>query len=442
MQGIARIGERGVAVMEGPRVRCAVVLAMLVLLLAVSAGCIGGPDAVADRDIVVLKLGSDGTPQWTRTVDTGQDDGAEDLVELPGGGFAIAARNGSDPRHPARPRFIRLSPDGTVAWDRFDPEGFDTARAVVPTGDGGTAVLTGNGTVVRFDPEGRTLWARATGISGAQALLPLADGGFVAGGRITYHTSTNITVPPTPDDPVRSLVRRVLGETPNPSTAVPVTAGIFAGEEGMAVRLSADGGTVWEGRYGEGGLDSAQSLVESPDGTGLLLVGYGAMPGANATAGVPLLALRLAPDGMPLPATQLGTAAFPAGVRTGPGGYRVLYRTARPTVDFPRGSVVDAALDRDGRVLERRSIGASTAVTWTADGGYFSVGIPFGEGESGYGDTTSTRAAASTFRALRFDSTGALVRDQALPTGLISQVKKVVQTADGGYAVLALRTIE
>ncbi len=411
--------------MTESRLWCAAILAMLVLGLAASAGCIGGPERVADRDIVVLKLTPNGAAQWTRTIDTGQDDGAEDQVELPGGGFAIAARNGSDSRHPARPRLIRLSPDGTVLWDRFVAEGFDAARAVVPAGNGGTAALTGNGTVVRFDPEGRTLWARATGISGAQALLPLADGGFVAGGRITYHTYTNITVPP------------VSG-----ASAVPVTAGIFAGEEGMAVRLSADGGTVWERRYGEDGLDSAQSLVESHDGTGLLLVGYGAMPDANATAGVPLLALRLAPDGMPRSATQLGTAAFPAGVRTEPPGYRVLYRTTGPTADFPGGSVVDAVLDRDGRVLERRSFDASIAVTWTADGGYFSVGIPFGGGGSGYGDTTSNRTAASTFRALRFDSTGALVRDQPLPTGLISQVKRVVQTADGGFAVLAVTNNE
>lgn len=38
--------------------------------------------------------------------------------------------------------------------------------------------------------------------------------------------------------------------------------------------------------------------------------------------------------------------------------------------------------------------------------------------------------------------TGGLTWDRALPAGLISQVRRVVQTADGGYAVLALRTNE
>jgi len=183
--------------MRGVRGVYPVVMATLVLI-ALSVGCLGGPEGVADRDVVVLKLAADGAPKWTRTIDTGEDDGADDLIELSDGGFAIAAQNGSDPRGPARPRIVRLAPDGTVLWDRFVTDGTEIARAIVPTGDGGMAVLTGNGTVVRFDGKGRTDWARATGMTEAQALLALADGGFIAGGDVTYHATTNITVPPVP----------------------------------------------------------------------------------------------------------------------------------------------------------------------------------------------------------------------------------------------------
>ncbi|MEN6517636.1 MAG: hypothetical protein ABFC38_05520 [Methanospirillum sp.] len=401
------------------------ILTMLVLLLVVSAGCIGGPDSVADRDIVVLKLNADGVAQWTKTIDTGEDDGAEDLVEFPGGGFAIAAQNGSDPRHPARPRFIRLSPDGTVQWDRFVTEGSYIARAVVPVGNGGTAVLTGNGTVVRFDDAGRIVWTRATGVSEAQALLRLADGGLVAGGRVTYYTNTNITIPPVPG-----------------ASALPDPARFVAGEEGMAARLSADGGIVWERRYGGSGLEQAQSLVESPDDAGVLLVGVGER--ANATPDTPFLALRLAPDGTPQTVVQLGiggprTAAVPSGGRAEPAGYRVLYWNDRSTPNLTQGSVTDAFLDRDGSVLECLDLNASLAVARTADGGYVSVGIPFGEG-AGYSDFGW--APTSAFHTLRFDSRGALAWNRALPVGLISQVRKIVPTADGGYAVLALRTNE
>ena len=411
------------------RIRNTTILAvLLLLLLAVSAGCIGGPDSVADRDIVVLKLNADGVAQWTRTIDTGQDDGAEDLVELPDGGFAIAAQNGSDPRYPARPRFVRLAADGAILWDRFVTDGQDIARAVVPAGDGGTAVLTGNGTVVRFDNAGRIVWTRVTGVSEAQVLQRLADGGLVAGGRVTYYTSTNITIPPLPG-----------------ASALPDTARFVAGGEGMAARLSADGGIVWERGYGENGLDQVRLLAESPDLTVLLIVGDGDGAPPNASPSTPLLALPLAADGAPGSATELGTAAFvaPSGIRMDPLGYRMLYISGTPTTGISyRQEVVDALLGRDGRALERRSLHASIAVTWTADGGYFSVGIPLGGGDPGYGTMTSERTSASTFHALRFDSTGALVWDHALPTGLLSQVKKVVSTSDGGYAVLALRTNE
>lgn len=411
--------------MEGLRGRCTAVLAMLVLGLAVSAGCIGGPDSVADRDIMFVKLASDGATQWTRTIDTGQDDGAEDLVELPDGGFAIAAQNGSDPRYPARPRFIRLSPDGTVLWDRFVTDGSDIATAVVPAGDGGTAVLTGNGTVVRFDDAGRIVWTRTTGISEAQALQPLADGGFVAGGRVTYRTATNITPPPVPG-----------------ASAVPVTASTPAGGAGMASRLSADGGVVWEQRYGESGLDEILALAESPDHSGLLLAGDGTPP--NASAGTPLLALPLDSDGAPGTVTQLGPVPLsgPVWIQSEPARYRVLYQNTSLTAGIasPRG-VVDATLDRDGRVIGRQPIDASIAVTWTADGGYFSVGIPSGGGEPGYGTATSDRTSVSAFHARRFDSAGTLVWDRELPTGQIGWARKVVQTSDGGFAVLALRDV-
>jgi hypothetical protein len=306
-----------------------------------------------------------------------------------------------------------------MLWDRLVTDGPDFSKAVVPTGDGGTAVLTGNGTVVLFDADGRALWSRATGISDAQTLLRLSDGGYVAGGRVTYYEAMNATIPPLP------------GRTSPPDTAIS-----FVGEEGMAARLSADGATVWERRYGESGLREAQRLAESPDRTGLLLLGLGVPP--NATVDVPLLVFRLAPDGTPGPAVQLGTRASPVALDAEPAGYRLLYYTSLPLANLSRGGVADAVLDRDGRVIESRSLNASIAVARTADGGYVSVGIPSADRP---GFTNEGWAPSSSFRVLRFDPSGALVGDRALPTGLISRVKKVVPTADGGCAVLAVRLV-
>ncbi len=121
----------------------------------------------------------------------------------------------------------------------------------------------------------------------------------------------------------------------------------------------------------------------------------------------------------------------------------MLYQSAGPTAGAASAlGVVDALLDRDGRVLERRSLDASIAVTWTGDGGYFSVGMPLGGGEPGYGTMADDRTSVSTFHARKFDGTGALAWNRELPTGLISWVKTVVPTSDGGYAFLAVRDVE
>ena len=65
---------------EDPRVWCAAILTMLVVVLTASTGCTG-LDYVPNHDIVVLKLTPDGSIEWTKVIDNGFDDEAEDVVE-------------------------------------------------------------------------------------------------------------------------------------------------------------------------------------------------------------------------------------------------------------------------------------------------------------------------------------------------------------------------
>ena len=161
-----------------PRAWWFIILAMLAGVRCSSHAAAATWSDIPDHDIVVLKLAPDGALEWTRVIDRGSGDAGKDLVALPDGGYAVAGQT-SERRigqphsvlSPPRPLLVRLSPDGAVAWDRFVTDGFDVRNAVVPAGDGGTAVLIGNGTVVRFAPDGRTLWTRATGIPEASALV-------------------------------------------------------------------------------------------------------------------------------------------------------------------------------------------------------------------------------------------------------------------------------
>ncbi len=424
---------------------------MMVVVLTASTGCTG-LDYVPNHDIVVLKLASDGSLEWTKVIDHGYDDTAADMVELPEGGFAIAGQTADARYRPPRPVLIRLSPAGAVLLERFVTDGLGFARAIVSAADGGTAVLTGNGTVVRSGPDGRTLWARATGIPEPYALVSTADGGYLAGGRVMYEVPVNGTA-----EVVRPPVRTtgtapgsggpVLAEAASlPTTPIllEIPRRFDLVQKAMVVRLAHDGAIDWERQYDDGGLEWVQSLAEGRDRAGLLVAGYGDTLNGSMSIADPLLALHLSPDGTPVVVTQIDTASVgdPIRIRSDAAGYRVLYRnTTGPLTaeGLYRSSVVDAVIDRDGRVLERRTLDASIAITWTADGGCFSLGTPPVGNGSGYGIETYGWAGGGTFHARLFDRTGALVWDRGLPGVPCDRVLKVVQTLDGGYIVLGQR---
>jgi hypothetical protein len=67
------------------------------------------------------------------------------------------------------------------------------------------------------------------------------------------------------------------------------------------------------------------------------------------------------------------------------------------------------------------------------------VGVPVGNGVSGYDSEVFLGPDPYTgFHALRFDAAGTLAWDRPLSIGSIQEVKRVIQTADGGYAILAM----
>lgn len=247
----------------------------------------------------------------------GFDDAALDLVEISGGGYAIAAQNSSSRFSPSRPVLIQLSQDGAIVGGRFVTNGLDVTRVVMSTGDGGTAVLTGNGTVVRFDPEGRMLWVRATGIPEAYVLLSISDGGCLVGGRIMYQVPVNDTagvgtVLPAPIRTTETGLSSgglILAEAADPSihpTLLEVPRRFTIVRKVMVVKLAPDGAIDWERQYDDHGLMRVVSLAEGSAGTGFLLAGEGTL--ANDSHSTRLLVLRLDPDGTPGPVTQLGEA--------------------------------------------------------------------------------------------------------------------------------------
>ncbi len=433
-----------------PRAWWFIILAMLAGVLLIACGCCN-LEYVPDHDIVVLKLAPDGALEWTRVIDRGSGDAGKDLVALPDGGYAVAGQT-SERRigqphsvlSPPHPLLVRLSPEGTVLWDRPVTDRFGIANAVVSTGDGGTAALCGDGTVVRFDPDGHVLWMQATGIPEAYALAATADGGFLAGGRITYEVPVNGTAGVARSPVITTATERSDGPVLAAVASRPTTPqlGVVPRRydmvrRAMVVRLGADGAIKWERRYDDG-LMNVLALAEGDGGAGFLLVGEGPSSANHSYTG-PLLALSLAPDGTPGEVTELGGPPdWPWSVRAvpDPRGYRVLFAPVRISQENYFRGAADAVLDRDGRLLARVPLDASLAVAWTIGGGYVSVGIPPDGGSA----PVCGSPGACSYLLRTFDAGGAVVGESPFLDAAdapFDRVEAVVPAADGGYVVLA-----
>lgn len=441
------------------------ILSVLVPLLVLSAGCMGFGYSTA-RDVVVLKLDGDGMQEWTRTIDRAPYDAGKDMAELADGELVIVGQNGTSWRSPGSPRMIRLSPDGKVIADRTSAGGFSRPCAVVADLDGGFTTLMQDGELTRFDRSGATIWTCTTAMREASSLTSLRDGGYLVGGyaifQVPVTNRSSVAGEQTIPQPVittatsrgstaslEDTAALDAGITPLPSGAGrdPTTAPTFVISSyppstlemrAQAVRYSPAGTPVWQRTY-ETGITAVWSAFEDPvDGT-LLLAGPGPDTGRDYT--VDLGMLHTDRDGVARTLVPLGQVEYHGSVqvRAVSDGVEVIASTKSAALPHPAFGVTSALLDPAGRVIAGLTLNASRVFNGSSDGGYISVGVPVGNGVSGYDSEVFLGPNGYTgFHALRFDAAGTLVWDHPLSIGSIQEVKRVIQTADGGYAILAM----
>jgi len=431
----------------------ALLVILVCLLMVILPGCIGA-DYVANRDIVVIRLDPDGTIAWTRTIDTGFDDSARDLAETPDGGLVIAGgRTGQRIGLPS-PRLVRLSPAGTVLWDNVmgvrSGEGELTSVALAADGD--YAAVSHDGRMWRLDPAGNVRWNRSTGLGQVWSVISTSDAGFAVAGqtedRIPFGTVVRYnpdgTVSSRPPLPNESIMTPGCSETSLPlgsDRTVMVTQCTVPYEivrQGAVTKLDSEGNISWSRSYGGEGLQSAWSMAEDPGGEGYLVAGFTEYPGNDVNVTTFLVAVQLDGEGNPGLVSRIDQIEYsqPPLLRSGPEGFDLLYVcTALKDGHFDnRPTVIN--LGHDGSVSTPAVIMAGVTTTWTADGGYFSAGFPVPG--AGYSEAIYGRADRS-LHAIRLDPAGTLIWDREIPGVVVNSVRLVIQTSDGGYAILALK---
>jgi hypothetical protein len=337
------------------------------------------PEYGVGRDILVFKVDAGGTEQWQTVIDTGGDDSATSIVQTADGGYIVGGEV-LPWRGDQSYGIFKLDGDGSVVWNAT---GRGSPVSSVAKTTGGTIVAAGESGVRLLDPAGKVLESDVGADSTLQSVVGTADGGFVAAGT--------------------------------------------DGEDLLVLKRDRNLTEEWRKTYGTD-RDVVKTIIQTSDG-GYLVGGMTSLPNRNGSY---VWLLRLNSSGDLIRNATLGslpqynTVAFMGEVPGG--GYTVIYTNV---------TLEEVVFDREGNVLEERTLNASAPILKTADGGYVSG--------------TVTYRSSSRFLILpdqvgvphimKLNADGLPEWDTELNTTfeLTASAVSVIQTADGGYALLVNR---
>ncbi|MFA5253548.1 MAG: hypothetical protein WC367_02615 [Methanoregula sp.] len=427
----------------------AAVPAAILVLLVFSCGC---GDYVPNHDIIVIALHPDGSEEWSRILDTGYDDVASGIVETGTGDLMIAAGNATARYGSTTPKLIRLSRNGTVLAEHPCPVLEGGLTAIILTGDGNMAAATYNGQVGRFDPGGNLTGVTETGMTGVWSLAPAPEGGVVAAGSLTGNYPTGSVVVYSGDGTVstRAPYANETVETPGCRETVleagdkkiPVTECVGewqTAQQAAVTRISRNGTILWQQGYGAYGPESAWSIAAGEGGDGYYIDMQGPAAGSGLAHRTAFLHIRKngsvdwIAEGEP---TELW---YPAYWDIGGGLVRAIVPGEYAEGDSSlriRPAVV--AFGENGTITGRQDLSAvSRIVIPTADGGYFSAG--FSPAKEGLAYRDSGAYGGDVAHAMKLRADGSREWETTITDVRPDTIKKVIQTSDGGYVILATR---
>ena len=267
-----------------------------------------------DYDFWLVKVDAQGRQQW----DADYGGTGPDLLGaiLPGtdGGYLAGGSSSSDVGGSktlasfGKSDFwlVKIDDDGAKQWERvFGGSGDDNLTSMVPATDGGYLLggttqsgISGNKTtpafgnqdfwVIKIDAQGNKQWEQTFGAGGddkLNALLPTADGGYLAGGAtgpasLDYwllkfsasgQRSLGQSYGGTGDDTLRAMASTrgggyLLGGESYSSPSGNKTAPNFGSDDFWVVKIGGDGTQLWDRSYGGPGYDSISAIQPLADG--------------------------------------------------------------------------------------------------------------------------------------------------------------------------------
>ncbi|WP_162055522.1 T9SS type A sorting domain-containing protein [Pontibacter pamirensis] len=302
------------------------------LLGGTSGAGIGGDkteDSKGATDYWVVKLHADGTKAWDKTIGGGGHDDLRSIVLAPDGGYLLGGHSiseaGGDKSEARKGIYdfwvVKLNSDGTKAWDKtLGGSLAEKLMAVTVTSDGGYLLggssdswADGDKTeasrgrqdfwLVKLNADGTKAWDKTFGGSEHDEIVSLAntpDGGYIlggwsssgAGGDKTEASQGHMdywvvklnadgskawdkTLGGTINDYLLSVVVTsdggyLLGGSSQSGIGGDKTETMRGGLDCWVVKLNSDGTKAWDKTLGGSGNDNVYSLAMTPDGGYLL----------------------------------------------------------------------------------------------------------------------------------------------------------------------------
>jgi hypothetical protein len=250
-------------------------------------------------DMYIVKLDSGGSLQWNKTIGGAASDYANCIIQTSDGGYAVAGQTNSFGAGNSDIFLIRLNSNGSIRWSRtVGGSGSDRARTIIKTFDGGFAISGstssfGSGSddmyIVKLDSGGTVSWNRTAGGSNfdyAGSMIQCSDSSYVLGGYTqSFGAGLYDMYLVKFDKNGNSIWNKTIGGTTyeDCSAIIQTTDGGYAlagyidaaPNYGCFVKLNSSGNIQWNKRT----LNETNSIVQTSDGGYALtgpIAGYGA----------------------------------------------------------------------------------------------------------------------------------------------------------------------
>ena len=256
-----------------------------------------------DTDVILYKLDSSGTKQWRQTMGGLQMDAGFSVLQTADGGYIVAGGTESPvtgtPGQDTDIIVFKLSSNGTVEWsNNYGGTATDIAYSIIATSDGGyvlagetwsfvtgTAGVDADIVVYKIDSSGQVLWQKnfgGTEIDKGYNIKETSDNGFILVGETrsfvtgTVGLDTDIVVYKLTSDGTKQWRKNFGGTEPETGYDVQqtidggyiltgatksfVTGTVGVDRDMVVYRLTSDGTKLWRQNIGGNNEDIAYSL--------------------------------------------------------------------------------------------------------------------------------------------------------------------------------------